>query len=120
MAQAYLDVAALYAALNEQKKARRLSSWRQVAKETGVSPSTLTRLAQGKRPDVDSLAALLHWLHMPAEAFMRGPEAGSSQQPEPMAAISALLRARKDLAPESAAALEDIIRAAYERLKRVQ
>lgn len=108
-----VDVGALYAALDAQRRARGLS-WRQLATEAGVSASTLTRMAQGKRPDVDGFAALLSWLGIPAESFMRG---GTREEPEAMAAISSLLRARRDLSPESAAALEDIIRAAYERLR---
>lgn len=36
-------------------------TWREVAMEAGVSPSTLSRLAKGYRPDVDGLIALLVW-----------------------------------------------------------
>lgn len=37
-------------------------SFRDVAKETGLSPSTLTRLRQGKHLDGDGLASLTSWL----------------------------------------------------------
>src|SRR5919106_6086488 len=104
---ARLDVGALYAALDEQRKSRRLS-WRQVANKAGVSPSTLTRLAQGKRPDVDGFASLVRWLNMPADQFLRGDGQPSQEEPEPMAVISALLPARRELSPERAEALEDI------------
>ena len=40
---------------------RRAKTWKQVAKDAEVSASTLTRMAQGRRPDVDSLAALADW-----------------------------------------------------------
>jgi len=50
-----LDVQALYDALDQQRRSKKLS-WRQLAGEAGVSPSTLSRMTQGKRPDVDSLA----------------------------------------------------------------
>lgn len=118
MGDARLDVRALYAVLDEQRKSRRLS-WRQVANEAGVSPSTLTRLAQGKRPDVDGFASLVGWLNMSADQFLRADGQPSQEEPEPLAVISALLRARRELSAESAEALEDIIRVAYERLKEV-
>ena len=51
------DVSALQAALDGERIARGLT-WKDVAIESGVSASTLSRLSQGKRPDVDSLTAL--------------------------------------------------------------
>lgn len=117
MAQAHLDVEALYAALDEQRKARGLS-WRELAKEAGVSPSTLTRLGQKKRPDVDSFAALIQWLGISSDRFLRSDHAKTNKkEPETMALVSSLLRANKRLSKKTVEALEDIIRAAYENLK---
>lgn len=116
MGEPVLDVPALYAALDEKRRSRRLS-WRQVAGEAGISPSTLTRMAQGRRPDVDSFGALTGWLGQPADVFLgRGGSQDESDQ-EPLAVISSLLRARKDLSDQSVDAIEDIIRAAYERFQ---
>ena len=42
---------------------------RDVAAETGLSPSTLTRIAQGQKPDADALVTLLAWLNADAAAF---------------------------------------------------
>jgi transcriptional regulator with XRE-family HTH domain len=56
-----LDCDALYVALDRQRRQRRIQ-WRQIAREAGVSPSTLTRVGQGRRPDADGLARLLVWL----------------------------------------------------------
>lgn len=114
MADARLDVAALYAAL-DQKRQSMAVSWRHVAREAGVSPSTLIRMGQGKRPDVDGLAVLLHWLGMPAESFLRTGE--PPRERDTMAVISSHLRASKELSPASADALERIIRASYEGLR---
>jgi transcriptional regulator with XRE-family HTH domain len=116
--QAHLDVEALYAALDEQRKAKELS-WRELAKEAGVSPSTLTRLGQKKRPDVDSFAALIAWLGIPGDQFLRSAEAKATKkkEPETMAMVSSLLRANKKLSKKTVEALEEIIRAAYENLK---
>ena len=116
MEQAHLDVASLYAALDEGRQAKELS-WRQLAKEAKVSASTLTRMAQGKRPDVDSFAALVKWLGVPADSFLRDAGAAQKRKPEPLSVISTFLRADKQLSAESAAAIEDIVRAAYRRLK---
>jgi transcriptional regulator with XRE-family HTH domain len=107
------DVVAFQAALDSQREARRLT-WKQVAAESGVSASTLTRMTQGKRPDVDGLAALLAWSGLRVEHFIRGEK---KSNPAPLAQITAYLRADPNLRPESAKALEQIIRAAYERFR---
>jgi transcriptional regulator with XRE-family HTH domain len=112
MPQSRLDVDALYVTLDSERRQRGLS-WRQVAQEARVGPSTLSRMAQGNRPDVDSFAALVHWLGLPAEQFMRHSE----DEPErhatgPAQAVASLLRADKNLDPESAAAIDDILQAA--------
>ena len=57
---------AFYAALDAERRDRRYT-WKQVAEESQVSASTLTRMAQGRRPDVDSLAALVTWSGLSAD-----------------------------------------------------
>lgn len=119
MPEARLDVRALHAALDHTRRSKDMS-WRAVAGEAGVSPSTLTRLGQLKRPDVDSFGALVQWLGIDAQSFLREPSGRSrksEQDSEPIAFISSYLRARKELSPSSAEALEDILRAAYNSLK---
>jgi len=112
-----LDTDALYAALDQRRQSSELS-WRQVAQEAGVSPSTLTRLGQGKRPDVDGFAALVKWLGQSADDFLRPKHVDEDdERTDTMAVISAHLRSSKNLSSESAEALEDILRAAYKRLK---
>lgn len=119
MAEPRLDVAALYVTLDSERRQRGLS-WRQVAHEAGVGPSTLSRMAQGNRPDVDSFVALVQWLGVAAEQFMRGG-AGGHQATTPAQAVASLLRADKDLDPDSAAAIDDILQAAMRLAeKRVQ
>ena len=119
MPEPRLDVRALYAALDHARRSKHMS-WRAVAGEAGVSPSTLTRLGQLKRPDVDSFGALVHWLGIDAGKFLRelpGKASTAEEDSEPIAMISTFLRARRDLSPESAEALEDIVRAAYNSLR---
>jgi hypothetical protein len=78
-------------------------------------------MAQGKRPDVDSFAGLVGWLGLPAESFLMHDE-GNEQKREPgtLAIISTHLRASKELSPNAAAALEEIIAAAYRRLRKTR
>jgi transcriptional regulator with XRE-family HTH domain len=113
---AHLDVETLYATLEQRRRSLEIS-WRQLAAQAGVSPSTLTRLGQGKRPDVQGLAALVSWLGVSPESFLRGNVRPAHESQDFLTVVSAHLRARKELSHKSAEALEEIIRAAYNRLK---
>jgi len=110
-----LDVGALYAALDVERHARNLS-WRQLAKEAGVGPSTLSRLGNGYRPDVDAFAKLVQWLGVPAEDFFAG-DAANGPQPDLVTELVPLLRARSDLSKQDVAYLEDLIGAAVRRFR---
>jgi len=105
------DIVGFHAALDAQRVAQELT-WKQVAEQSGVSASTLTRMSQGRRPDVDGLALLLAWSGLDASSFL--PEAN---KPEPLAQIAANLRADRNLSPRSARALEEILKVAYEQFK---
>jgi transcriptional regulator with XRE-family HTH domain len=65
-----LDTAHLYRALDERRTAHGLN-WRDVARETGLSPSTLTRLGDGHRPDADALCSLIMWPGLSLRMFVR-------------------------------------------------
>jgi transcriptional regulator with XRE-family HTH domain len=110
------DAPAFYAALDAQRISKGIT-WKQVAAESGVAASTLTRMAQGRRPDVDSLAALVAWSGLKQEEFIRSGQA-SLPTPEPLAMISTLLRADKHLSAEAATALDELVRATYARMRR--
>ena len=69
MPRTQINVPALYAALDAVREHRKLS-WRQLAREVGVSPSTFSRLANRQKPDVDAFLAMVRWLSVPAERFM--------------------------------------------------
>ena len=105
------DIAGFYAALDAQRSAKGLN-WKEVSAQSGVSASTLTRMSQGRRPDIDGLALLLGWSGLDAANFLPG-----ANTPEPLAQITANLRADRNLSRDSADALEAIIKVAYERLK---
>ena len=115
MSRAHFDVAAFYAALDAQRRARNLT-WKKVASEARVSASTLTRMGQGKRPDVDSLSALCAWSGLDADDYIRSDK-NQSGMAEPLAKISTYLRSDPHLSAESADALDAVIKATYERFK---
>lgn len=97
-----------YAALDRERESRRLT-WKQVSEQSGVSASTLTRIAQGKRPDVDGLAALLAWGGLQADSFMEM----TATTPDPLTQITMLLRDDKRLTKENRNMLESLLGAVY-------
>lgn len=107
-------IEAFCAVLDAQRLSRMLT-WKQVAQESGVSASTLTRMTkEGKRPDIDGLAALLRWSGLKAEQFIGGER---RNEPEALAAMTALLRADPKLDEASKRALEGVLKATYEQLR---
>ena len=108
------DADAFFSALDAVRIAKK-KNWKQVAQEAGISASTLTRMAQGKRPDVDSLASLSAWSGLHVDDFVRGKSATTTA--EPLAMISTYLRSDKHLSPKAAEALDAVIKATYERLR---
>jgi transcriptional regulator with XRE-family HTH domain len=116
MKKGSFDAGAFFSALDAQRAGRRLT-WKDVARQSGISASTLTRMAQGRRPDVDSLAALVAWSGLKADDYIRERNDESSRA-EPLAVITTHLRADKNLSSEGAIALEELIKATYERLRR--
>ncbi|MFB9252179.1 helix-turn-helix domain-containing protein [Sphaerisporangium melleum] len=114
MPRTRIDVPKLYAALDIARRERD-RSWRQLATEVGVSPSTMTRLANDYRPDVDAFAALVRWLGVPAEEFMTEDADALQHEPELLVQLAPLLRARRDLREEDVRYLEEVIGAAMRK-----
>ena len=112
------DSEGFYAALDSERQSRKIN-WKDVAEEADISASTLTRMAQGKRPDVDSLAALCNWSGLEADSFMSPTKNGASghDDPPPLAKISTYLRSDPNLSPKAAASLDAVIKATYEQLR---
>jgi transcriptional regulator with XRE-family HTH domain len=110
-----VDVKSLHAALDHAREERGLS-WRQLAKELDVSASTLSRMVNGLKPDVSAFAAMTMWLRMPAESFYRLSPA-TDEEPELVAQLAPLLRARRDLDEKDVEYLEEIIGGAVRRFR---
>lgn len=110
---AKFDAEAFYSALDDAR-GRRGKTWRQVAVEAGISPSTLTRMAQGRRPDVDGLAALTAWSGLKSDDFIRRD--GEEATPDTMGMISTYLRADPNLTRAQADAMQKVISSAWDLL----
>jgi transcriptional regulator with XRE-family HTH domain len=110
MAKKVLQLDALVAALDSERQAKGIS-WRQLAAEAEVSASTLTRMQQGKSPDVNTFSALTTWLNTPAERFYA--DSGPQNTPnDPTAVVSTLLRGQKKMSKEAVKALTELVSAA--------
>ena len=107
------DFEAFYKTLSATAAARDIS-WKAISEQTGVSQSTLSRMSKGRQPDAASLTALSAWSGINPVDFTVAPK----YDPEPFAMMSRLLRADPNLNEDGADALEAIIKAAYDRLKR--
>jgi transcriptional regulator with XRE-family HTH domain len=102
-------------------------SLRDVADQTNVSASTLSRIENGTgKPDADNIARLTTWLDVPLERILtRGREESSDPKavvyfphestPE---IVEAHLRADRNLSPETADALSQLFRVAYSQFSR--
>lgn len=64
------DTKALYQALDQRRTAREMT-WAMVAAEIGVSATTIARTRAGGRMEVDGMLAMVRWLHVSVETFVR-------------------------------------------------
>ena len=118
MSNSRFDSEGFYSALDSVRISKEIT-WKQVAQEAGVAASTLTRMGQGKRPDVDGLAALADWSGLDVREFYRSDRSPPASV-EPLAQITALLRADRNLSGEGAQALENMLKAAYDHMRKVR
>jgi transcriptional regulator with XRE-family HTH domain len=108
------DAEGFFDALDAEREARDLN-WKEVAGQAGISASTLTRMGQGRRPDVDSLAALARWSGLDTDEFIKGRR---RKPRSAVAMISTYLRSDPNLSEEAARLLETIVRNTYAELKK--
>lgn len=104
-------------------------SLRDVADETGVSASTLSRIENGTgKPDAENIARLTDWLDVPMERIVGGRSRDGEETkavvyyphestPE---IVEAHLRADRNLSTETAAALSELFRVAYSQFSRTE
>jgi predicted transcriptional regulator len=116
MASGKFDGEGFFSAIDSVRIARDLT-WKKVAEQAEVPASTLTRMSQGRKPDVDSLACLCQWSGLKVENFTRGITK-KRESTEPLAQLTAHLRADPKLSKEGAVALEALIKAAYLQFRK--
>lgn len=120
MSKTSIDVPGLARALEVRVTNDRIS-WRTAAAQIGVSPSLLTRLRNGQRPDLEAFAAITRWLGQPAdEFFLDAHPAVDAVQPPLASSMNALLRARRDLNDQDKEFLQQILQAGLERVQQLQ
>jgi transcriptional regulator with XRE-family HTH domain len=116
-----VNTAELGSAIRRRREEQGMSL-RDLADETGVSASTLSRIENGTgKPDADNIARLAAWLDMPIERVMHHGNRPATD-PKPVVyyphestpeIVEAHLRADKHLTPQTAKALSELFRVAY-------
>ena len=116
-----VNTAELGSAIRRRREQQGMSL-RDLADETGVSASTLSRIENGTgKPDADNIARLAAWLDMPIERVIHhGNRAATDPKPvvyypheSTPEIVEAHLRADKHLTPQTAKALSELFRVAY-------
>jgi len=94
------------------KSKRASKGLRAVAEEIGnVSAATLSRIEQGKIPDVDTFINICNWLKVPTDTFILGDT--SSKPISNKEQVVAHLRAEKELSQDTVNMLIRMIDMAY-------
>ena len=119
MAKTQIDTGRLYGVLEARTTDENLSL-RQAAAQIGVSPSLLSRLRYGQRPDLDGYASIVRWLRMSADDFIQveGGDHELGGETSLITEISALLRKRRDLTEADQTYLEDVLRVSLDHIRR--
>ncbi|WP_375505659.1 helix-turn-helix domain-containing protein [uncultured Nostoc sp.] len=112
MTNTYLDIERLAALVRNKRGTRGL---REASAEIGnVSPSTLSRVENGSMPDMETFITLCNWLKVwPGDLFLSDHK---QQQLDTAEEIVILILGDKNLEPNTAYALAQIVRATYRYL----
>ena len=123
--ESFINTKELGTAIKRRREELSLSL-RDVADLTEVSASTLSRIENGTgKPDADNIARLTNWLDVPVDRMMK--KNGNEATIEPVIyypheatpeIVEAHLRADKNLTPETAKALSELFRVAYQQFKK--
>jgi transcriptional regulator with XRE-family HTH domain len=112
-----------------RRREQRNLSLRDVARQTNVSASTLSRIENGTgKPDADNIARLTGWLDMPIERVVDSANrTGDETRPvvyfpheSTPEIVEAHLRADRNLTTETASALSELFRVAYAQFSRAE
>ena len=113
----YLDIQKLASLVRNKRLTRGL---RETSTEIGnVSPSTLSRVENGKIPDIETFLALCDWLEIPAAELIKNTDCEETDREKIVSIpdrIAFLLQSDPELNPAIASALASLIKAAYQDL----
>lgn len=114
-----LDRDALYSALDFARATRGLT-WEQVAEDTGVPASSLSRLKDGHGLSGDNLLNLLRWSGVDARPFLINGEQGllskEDQYTATILSIHEVLAADVNLTLEQSNTLAEVVRLVYAQM----
>src|SRR5258707_8610477 len=77
-----------------------------------ISPATLSRIENGRVPDMDVFLRLCDWIGVPPETFLKN-ETSQTAAPKTTEVIEAHLRADRNLDDATAEAIANMVKAAY-------
>lgn len=97
-----------------QRRAELNLSLRDVSAQSGVPVATLSRVEQGRTPDLATFRRIVEWLGLSAERFLQ-PTTRAVSTPD---LISEHLRLDPNLAPDDAERIVDLVRTMYGALQR--
>lgn len=92
------------------RERRGIRGIREVAAEIGISYATLSRIENGKMPDLERFSKICKWLELdPSEILGCASKAKPSQTNKEGGTVLAHFRTDKDLKPETLRALTEIV-----------
>ena len=112
----YLDLNLFIAQLKTKRESVNL---RQAAKQIGdISAATLSRIENGKMPDIENFLRICDWLEVSPHSFIQSSE--SKNTANTIEIVEALLKNDKYLDDDTAESIAHIVRKTYElnRLKK--
>lgn len=105
----FLDTKALAESLKLKRGKRGL---REISEEmNGIGISTLSRIENGKIPDVETFLAICYWLGVSPNEFMK--KSDENMAPDKIDEVEGHLRADQNLDPELAHVLAEFMKRAY-------
>lgn len=116
MSESALDIGKFYERLDAKRLSMNLS-WRELAASIEASPSTFSRLKEGRRPDVDTFAKLLAWLGESAEEFLHKVKKPETDVDRAVGNVTAHLKAGGSLSADVSDALRGVLQAAQKVLE---
>ena len=111
-------------ALIKAKRRETKLGLRAAAQESGVSPSTLSRLERGISttfPDTDTLTKLALWLNIPLDKILIEDKPKSNSKTPKLTTpevVEVQLRADKNLSPDTARALAEMFKLLYNQFTK--